>query len=313
MAQMMAPGGWVKNPAEVERVMATLTTPEIKGDHPIRGSWDRKTSHVLWDAEIAVLGSIQPSWKQVYGTCVSYGNGRGANDTLLCDLAIRKEPEEYAGAPVATEPLYALSRVEIGGGRISGDGSVGAWAAKALMEFGVLFRKQYTSGSNSVDLTRPNDDLARKWGAPRAGLPDWLEPITREHPVKDVALVSDVEDAADLIASYYPVAPCSGVGFTMKRDRDGFCRRSGSWAHCMLFRGVVNTKLGPALACQNSWGDYLGGTMTIEDANGREITLPEGCFLVDFATAQRMLGERDSFVLAGAVGMPRRSIDWTFA
>lgn len=303
--------GWTPDPAEVDRILGMLDTPHISGDHPISGTWDGKSSHWLWRAEEVVVGRLLPSWQQTRGTCVSKGFGRGAQDQFLCDIAQRREAEEWpANGEVATEPIYAGSRVEVGGGRISGDGSVGAWAAKFVRDWGVLLRGVY----GQWDLSRPDDALAARWGAPRAGVPDEIERLSREHPVQDTSQVTTADRAADLLASYYSVAVCSNRGFTMRRDSRGFCQPSGSWSHCMLLRAIVVVKGGDrAFAIQNSWGDYLGGTKEVETDTNGVITLPEGCFLARWEVVDSMLRQGDSFAIAGVKGFPARKLDWSLA
>ena len=41
---------------------------------------------------------------------------------------------------LSPEVIYGGSRVEIGGGRIRGDGSIGAWAARWVRDYGVVPR-----------------------------------------------------------------------------------------------------------------------------------------------------------------------------
>jgi hypothetical protein len=306
------PMGWVEDRDEVARICGTLPTPIFGSNLPIAGSWDGKSSHWLWKGEEKVLGRLLPSWRQTAGTCVSQGYARGAQDLLLCDIAIRQEAEEWKGEEVATEPIYALSRVEIGGGRIRGDGSVGAWAAKAVMQYGLMFRRKYETGGKTYDLSKADDRIAVQWGSPGAGLPNALEPFAKEHPVKDTTMVTRADGIADALANYKAVPVCSMQGFTMKRDSEGFCRATGSWAHCMLIRGVFVLNGGKkAFAIQNSWGDYLDGTHNIETSDGEQVTLPEGCFLAEWDMVDKMARQEDTFILSEAVGFPRRSIDWT--
>lgn len=314
---MVMQKGWINRPADVEKTVGKLMdqkkTGIIQAGHPIRGTWDKKTSHWAWRAEEKVIGHILKSWTQKRGVCVSKGNGRGGQDTLLIDVATGKDGSTWPGEEVASEPVYALSRVEIGGGQISGDGSVGAWAAKALMDFGLMFRKVYTVGSNTADLTKENDEIACRWGAPGVGLPNWMEPIAKEHPVKDVALVDNFDDASDILGSDRVIAVCSNQGFTMRRQANGVCAPSGSWPHCMLFRGILVLKGGRIVVpCQNSWDDYLGGTLDVETENDGTVTIPEGCFLVDAEVANRMLRAKDSFAMDGAVGFAPRKLVWNF-
>ena len=309
--------GWINNPAAVEKSVARLIedrfTGIISGDHPIKGAFDGKTSAYAWKAEEVLFGKRLKSWNQTRGTCTSKGNGRAAQDTMLLDVAIKKDGGSWPGEQVASEPIYALSRVEIGGGQISGDGSIGAWCAQALMKFGVMFRKVYTVGGNTVDLTQENDDIAAKWGSPRSGLPDWMEPIAKEHPIQDVALVNDLDRALDVLSTWRTIAVCWNQGFAMLRSSDGSCTPTGRWDHCMEARGVIVLKNGePKVPIQNSWADYLGGEFQVETLNDGVVTLPEGCFLASTDVFGRMLRQGDSFAFDKAKGFAPRKLVWEF-
>jgi hypothetical protein len=198
---------------------------------------------------------------------------------------------------ISCESIYALSRVEVGGGRIGGDGSVGAWAAKAVQDYGVLPRR--TVGG--YDLTHFDPHRARDWG--RRGLPDDLEPEARKHPVRTVSLVKSFDEARAAIAHGYPVAVCSDQGFTMERDRDGFCAPQGTWGHCMCFIGATAGRR-PGLCCLQSWGPNVpGGPIGL---GGH----PNCAFWVAAEVADRMLGQGDSWALSAFDGFPARRLDW---
>lgn len=295
--------GWKPEPREVEAFVSRLERPLFALAAPDLKDTGDKKNVFLWEAEQAVLGKLLPAHDQGIGDCVSHGWGRGVQDLLLVQIAFEKLREKFV-AQVATEPIYAGSRVEIGGGRISGDGSVGAWAARYVKDYGILLRQKY----DRYDLSRYNPSTAKEWGRPRAGVPDILEPIAREHPVQTVSLTTSYEEARDSIANGYPVPVCSMQGFAMQRERDGFCRPKGSWAHCMEFRGCFVAKGNrPGLALQQSWGESPTGpdVLTLED--GREVKLPQGCFGVDADVANRMLSrDPDSYTISNYVGYPRR-------
>jgi hypothetical protein len=106
-------------------------------------------------------------------------------------------------------------------------------------------------------------------------------------------------EAAKAISNGYPVVPCSGQGFSMSRDADGFCNPGGVWWHCMCFIGVRFGKR-PGLLCANSWGD--------SNTVGKHFpeTMPDAVrkcsFWVDADVCDRMLSGRDSYVYAGYSG-----------
>jgi hypothetical protein len=306
--QTGAPGptGWVPDPAAVERVLATLERPLFSLASPdLRGTAERDV--LFWEFERKVLGALLPAHRQTVGDCVSHGWGRGVQDLLLIQAADPTRREEWEGE-VATEPIYGGARVEIGGGRLGGDGAVGAWAAKWVQNYGVLLRKKY----GPVDLSEYSGERARDWG--RKGVPDELEPLAKQHPVRTVSLVTGAESGREALANGFPVPVCSNQGFSTVRDASGFCRPQGTWSHCMLARGTCRVKgpLGgrPAVPLQQSWGESPTGNNKVTLESGREVELPQGVFLVELDVFDRMLRGGDSFALSEFAGFPRRDLDW---
>jgi hypothetical protein len=233
--------------------------------------------------------------------CVSHGWGLGTDVVKATQIATGAA-ETFTGE-TATELIYAGSRHEIGHDQIKpdrqnpdGDGSVGAWAAQFVTEYGTLIRGKY----GNLDLTNYDGQLARQLG--RTGVPDDLEPRLREHPIKTTSLVLTYEQARDSIANGYPVAVSSMQGFRVGsqgavRDKDGFLQPEGQWGHCQLFAGADDKFGRPGLLCVNSWGtSWISGPTR----NGQ----PEGSYWVDAGTVNRMLAEHDSFALSGYVGYP---------
>ena len=66
------------------------------------------------------------------------------------------------------------------------------------------------------------------------------------------ALVSTWDELVAALSSGYPVTICSNQGFTLHRDRDGFCSARGTWGHCMLIAGVRFDREGACIL--QSWG-----------------------------------------------------------
>lgn len=214
-------------------------------------------------------------------------------------------------AEIATEPIYGGSRVEIGGGRIRGDGSVGGWAAKWVNQYGLLQRIVY----DEHDLRKYSGSKAKQWGAPRSGVPDELEPTAKMYPVRTVSLVVTDDEAQAALYNMYPIPVCSGQGFTTKRDQYGFCDPRGSWAHCMVARGICLAKRAGkwilAVVIQQSWGESPSGPNKVELKDGRIVELPQGCFLIEFDVFVRMLRGRDSFAVSDVEGFVPRMPNFT--
>jgi hypothetical protein len=287
--------GWVDDWKAVDRSLSAMHSPVFSvAARPIKGTGEGKTV-LLWEAEIAVTGKISIH-NQTIGDCVSQGSAK-VTHVLKCVQIASGKREDYRG-DIATEDIYAGSRVEIGRGAVgTGDGSVGAWAAQYVTKYGTLLRKKY----GSIDLTKYSGARAKAWGAPRAGVPDELEPIAREHPVQTTSLVQSYEEARDAIANGYPVSICSNQGFTETRDSDGFCRASGSWPHCMAALGVDDAFKRPGLLILNSWGpSWVSGP--------KRHNQPDGSFWAEAATVDRMLRGGDSFAYSGYVGFPKQDI-----
>lgn len=263
---------------------------------------------LFWKNEERVLGKLLDCWNQSsVGSCVSHGWGRGVQDLMLHEIAAG-EPEEWPGAEVCREAIYGGSRVEVGGGRIRGDGSVGEWAAKWVKNWGIILYAKY----GSVDLTDGyRVDRCRKWGD--SGCPDALEPEAKKHPVTDVALVMTAAEAWAAVGGGKPVAVCSDVGYDSPLV-EGFCRRSGSWAHCMVVRGrFLHPTRGKSFVIGNSWGDYLAGRgdPTVRTADAGDVRLPPGSFAVTAADLESMLRQQDSYAMAGLTGWRKTRVDHT--
>jgi hypothetical protein len=243
-----------------------------------------------------VLGHF-PIHMQTIGDCVSHGSGT-AVDVVKCVRIINKNLPEAFKSETATEPIYAASRIEIGRGRVGrGDGSVGAWAVKAMKKIGTVRRDRFKVGRNSVDLRRYSGNRAKQWGAPGAGVPDWLEPTAREHPIMTSSLIRSFEEAADALANGYPVIVCSDVGFGKRRDSQGFAKPGPKWPHCMVFIASDYKSRRSGLLCMNSWGpNWIKGPKTYDQ--------PDGSFWVDAKVCDKMFSQNDSWSVSGFVGYP---------
>jgi hypothetical protein len=212
---------------EVDRVLGYLPHPIFGATaFPIRDSGAGKVV-LLYKFLEAQCGGVFPIHTQTIGDCESHGWSL-AIDLVKATQIQAGAREEFTGQ-TATEIIYAGSRVEIGKGQCgTQDGSVGAWAAQFAHDYGTLIRAKYPS----LDLTTYSGTLAQKLGRPRVGVPDDLEPLAREHPVKTTSLISIYEEARDAIANGYAIAVSSTIGFQMRRDQDGFARPEGKWPHC---------------------------------------------------------------------------------
>jgi hypothetical protein len=312
-AQLLS--GWREDPAEVSRIQKTLSYPlfmegVVQGNEPA----------LLYKIVREIAGADNLG-AQGIGDCVSWGTARLVDYVSAIEIhrqihAIKQSEAYAAGDPAAlaaikgklfefqwtaTEPIYGLSRVEIGGWRGSRqDGSVGAWAAKAINRYGNLSYQHLgkLGLGDKYDARR-----AKEWGA--TGLPDTLEPSAAEHKIETVSMVTNFRDAAALIESGYGIAVCSNIGFengprgSTLRDAQGFAQKRGRWNHCMFFGGARFDR--PGLCCINQWplGVFQGPL---------DLDQPKNSFWVDERTVNEMLSQRDSWTASGLNGYPIRTL-----
>ncbi len=286
--------GWHNDPDAVQQIIQQLPiksfseTPAFRGDEP--------NQVFLWEAARKVLGHPVPCRNQgSVGSCVSFGCV-AVVENLMCKQIVDGNSQEFKD--LAQEIVYGGSRVEIGGGKIRGDGSVGAWAAQWCQKYGVVARGVY----GTVDLSKYSEQTCRQMG--RNGVPKNLEDIARQQPVKSITPVTNVDECRKALASGYPVTVASDQGFSMTRDRDGFCRAQGTWGHQMAILGYQKGNR-PGFWIQNSWGpDAFSGPVGAGSP-------PDGGFWADERVVARMLSQGDSWAYGDLEGFPARQLnDW---
>lgn len=290
--------GWVADPDEVKAVADTLEV-KVFGDTPAGQVQDLPKSVYGWKLYETLFGRPPPMKNQgQVGSCVSFGTNTAVERTLAAEIVARKgTAAEWTR--FVEEATYGGSRVEIGGGRIRGDGSVGAWAAQFVTKYGMVPRKKY----DTADLTTYSESLCRQWGD--RGVPAEFEDVARKFPVKAFVQVKTWDEAKKACAQGYFVAICSNQGFSMQRDANGVARPQGSWAHCMALDAYHTTDDGKEYGhIVNSWGDRAHtGPVGWGNPN------PDG-FWAESAVIDRMLRQGDSWAFSGTTGFPRRKLDW---
>ncbi|MCZ2341040.1 MAG: hypothetical protein LC104_04495 [Bacteroidales bacterium] len=287
--------GWVNDPAAVQAVSASLPFPAFRASEAFQTPYCGPEDVFLWEACRKVTGNLLPARDQgSVGSCVSFGTA-SAIEHLICVQVASGANEEYRD--LAQEVIYGGSRVEVGGGTISGDGSVGAWAARFVQDWGVVPRGVH----GAFDLTRYDIRRCREYG--NRGVPAELETLAKQHPVRTVANVQNFAECQAAIRNGYPVAVCSDQGFTMQRDAEGFCRPRGTWMHCLAIVGVKGAPR-PGAFLLNSWG-----AQAHTGPLGAGNPSPAG-FWADAAVVDRMLQQGDSWAFSSFQGFPARKLDW---
>lgn len=294
--------GYIPNPTAVREFIDSTARPYFSDwSRSIRGDGQNKQIHLLKAYEKVTAKPFEPHLQSI-GSCVGEGHTLGAE--VLSTVQIVSGKNEQWKGKFSVEVQYAGSRTapECGNGSIRrGDGSNGVWAATFQQKYGMVLRGKY----GDIDISDRRDDLSRSWGRSGVGVPKELIAVSREHPVKTVALITSFDQFADAIANGYPVAICSGQGFTNKADRDGFLRPSGSWSHCMLGCGIDTKSRRRGGFIMNSWGpDWCSGI-------DRHICgMYPGGFWADAEVIDHMLGAGDSWALSDFKGFPRRRLDY---
>jgi len=287
--------GWVDDPHAVQAVANANCFARFCDTEAFGAAYEGPDDVFLWDACRQATGDLLPPRDQRgVGSCVAFGTA-SAIEHLLCVQIANGSSEEYRD--LAQEVIYGGSRVEIGGGTIRGDGSIGAWAARFATRYGVIARGRY----GSHDLRNYDEARCREFGS--RGVPDELEPLAKQHPVKSASNVRNWDECRSAIRNGYPVAVCSSQGFAMQRDAEGFCRASGTWAHCMAIVGIRGGSR-PGAFLLNSWGSNAH-----TGPRGPGDPSPAG-FWADAHVVDRMLKQGDSWAFSHAVGFPARKLNW---
>ena len=227
--------------------------------------------------------------RQLSGTCVARGFHRAAEMSYYNALASGVQIGE--AVELAWEPIYTGSRVHVGKGQLSGEGSVGSWAAQWLAGVngvgGVCRRGKY----GSADLTLDNEPWAVKNSDRGDVMPPELLAECQRHTLSGHRVRNNAE-IADALASRFGVARCWNTLFG-NRNSDGFSVPSGRGAHCQAIIGVfVRKDGGLGFVETNSWGPNMPGGPRVLRYAGGELTLPPGCYGVTAENYQRAQQDR---------------------
>lgn len=234
-------------------------------------------------------------------SCVA--NACAAAVDILTSVEIaRGEPERLPNERVAVEPIYGLSRQEIGGlSSRAGGGSHCIWAAQAVQQFGVVYQKNYAL--IGIDLSEYSTDKCREYGS--QGVPDSLELLAQIHPVQDYIRINNYADLRDAIYNGCPCIVGSSQGFGRKsgakRDSDGFLSPpfwTAKWKHAMAIIAICDDPERPGALIINSWGpNWISGNKKFGDE-------PDGSFWVDKKVLERMIAQDDCYALRNFKGFP---------
>lgn len=291
--------GLATNHDEVSRVVAadmppfTVTGPD---GQPVVQDNSRSTV-LLWQAAQRVRGKHLDHLIQQIGDCVSFGAANAVRYLLVGQI------DRQPGVSEFRDPfppyIYGISRVQIGGGRVgNSDGSIGAWAAKGVQQYGIV-------ASDDPGVPPYSGTVARQWG--RQGPPRELIELGKRRLVKTVANVKTADDVRDAICNGYPVTIASDFGSKRMIPQDGriVAKRDGTrWMHQMCVIAYDGSGQQPYFYVLNNWEP----SMHPAPLNGE----PPGGFWIEATTMQYIAAQGDSWAFSNFDGFPAQDIDPAF-
>jgi hypothetical protein len=275
--------------AEAAAIAESIPELQIVGDDQ-----DNSRRNVrLWQATLAVLGEHRKNYPQEVGDCTAFG-AKNAVETMQCVQIQQGSDAKFRH--VYPPYFYGIARKQIGGGRLRGDGAVGAWVAKAANEFGVL-------ASDEMSCPPYSGAVAKQWGA--SGPPAWAITAGKQRLVQAVAHVTTAAQARDAICNGYPVTIASDFGTKTIRPIDGrqVARWDASWAHQMCLTAYDGSGSVPRFYCENSWG----APAHPKPLQGE----PPGGFWIDVTDVDRICRQGDCWAFSSFAGFPAQQLDFS--
>lgn len=262
----------------------------------------RGITHVFaQDTERRATGSNRTAYRQTRGVCVSRGTGGAILDSYLFALAMGGR----IGKPVdiATEPIYAGSRMVIGRGQLgSGEGSCGCWAAEYVSRYGVVERALY----GGFDLRQADDDMACNWSSrPGASVPPQVQNAGLIHLVSSHK-VNSTSELADAICAGYFGAVCRSR-YCSSVDAEGFGVFGNQGGHCTEVSGWYVDRHGKTrFVEQQSHGTGRPTPNPIANVYGDSIPLRDGSYPVREEDMAEAIARGECWVFSLRRGMEFR-------
>ena len=283
------PMGWdeeLVRSAAHRRLAAEMPEFEIWG-----APRDNTKSNIrLWEYFAKAGLSVPRNYRQEIGDCTSFGAKNAINCLQAVQIALGQRAEYHEAYPPW---IYGVSRVLVGKGQLSGDGSTGAWTAKAVSTYGVL-------AADAAGVPQYSGRIAKEWG--RRGPPQEFFSIAKKTLVKTVALVRSAQDVCDAITSGYGVTIASNAGFGKMVEEDGRMvgKWTTSWGHQMSILGYDGSTGQRWFYVLNSWSSDWGP----EPLQGE----PPGGFWISWEDCDRICRQGDSWAYSAFTGFPRQDL-----
>lgn len=296
--------GWIEDKDLIAKAFADGRFPDFATTPAGRAAMAADKPVALWKAVEKAWAAYRGPAKddrpypaenqQDVGCCVGCGTKHVADASYAVEVFEGMELEEWH--PLSIEAIYAAGRVDIGGGNIRGDGSLGGYSAAASTRIG--FAPMMKIGND--DLSKFNRYRAREWG--RTGMPAAVKEVANAHRMGSAARIKSWEECKKALIQGYGIFLCSSVGFEGKKDADGFIKPSGRWDHCMALLGFRLDREGGLIL--NSWGPEMHrGPAGWNDP-------PAGSFWADAKTIDRMCASGDCYALSSLQGFPARKLNF---
>jgi len=291
--------GWSADAFEDEEtrgIIAGMPAFQIVGENGEQIIQDNAKANVrLWEAVVAVNGKHLDNIPQQVGDCVSWAYCHAGEYVIAVEIQAGGKSEFHRLFPPY---VYGCSRVEIGHGKIKGDGSCMAWAVKAGQQFGVL-------RSDADGVPSYSGSLARKWGS--EGPPRELIEASKMFTIGTSSCVRSAAEVREAIANGYPVPfGAGGIGFDHVQVKYGRLLAeppSGSWSHAQCCIGYDGSGAEPLYCLLNSWGPLAGGKAPMAGE-------PPGSYWITERSMDRIAKQGDAFAISGFSGFKARKIDF---
>ncbi|MCP4900036.1 MAG: hypothetical protein GY906_23960 [bacterium] len=199
-----------------------------------------KTDRLPWE--------LIPTHTQDTGNCVAAALAGAGMKLQVIEIAMQGEEEEFR--PWFTPWIYAVSRNQIGSG-MNGAGSTGAWGARAVNEYGVLFSDDksvpgYPGTSDDWGHRRNKGNISQaKYGK--------FAETAADNPVS-ITRARSVDEMTELMDAGMTLTIASNRGFKVSEYKGlHVYRPSGSWMHQMH---ITDIRRDPELMFyrMNQWG-----------------------------------------------------------